>query len=45
MTEPPWRVAALYRFAPFGARAARFQAPLQALCDAQGVRGTLLLAA
>ncbi len=45
MTEPPWRVAALYRFAPFGAQAARFQAPLQALCDTHGVRGTLLLAA
>ena len=44
MSEPPWQVAALYRFAPFGAQAAAFRDPLQALCDARGVIGTLLLA-
>jgi UPF0176 protein len=44
MSDPAWQVAALYRFAPFGAQAAAFRAPLQALCDARGVIGTLLLA-
>ncbi len=44
MSEPTWQVAALYRFAPFGAQAAAFRAPLQALCEARGVIGTLLLA-
>ena len=44
MSEPSWQVAALYRFAPFGAQAAAFRGPLQALCDARGVIGTLLLA-
>ena len=44
MSDPLWQVAALYRFAPFGAQASAFRAPLQALCDARGVIGTLLLA-
>ncbi len=39
----PILVAALYRFAPF-AQPAALQAPLAALCRAQGVKGTLLLA-
>ena len=42
--DSTWQVAALYRFAPFGEAAAGFRAPLQALCDARGVIGTLLLA-
>ena len=42
--DTTWQVAALYRFAPFGEAAAGFRAPLQALCDARGVIGTLLLA-
>lgn len=37
-------VAALYRFAPFDDPAA-FKSALEALCQAQGIRGTLLLAA
>ncbi|PZQ22585.1 MAG: hypothetical protein DI569_07560 [Sphingopyxis macrogoltabida] len=36
-------VAALYRFAPFADPAA-LRPPLLALCEAQGIRGTLLLA-
>ena len=36
-------VAALYHFATFP-RCAEFREPLQALCDEQGVKGTLLLA-
>ena len=43
MTAPSICVAALYRFAPFDDLAA-VQAPLAALCRAQGVKGTLLLA-
>jgi UPF0176 protein len=39
----PFVVAALYKFAPFE-DPPRLRAPLRALCDAQGVRGTLLLA-
>jgi len=39
----PIRVAALYKFAPFADPAA-LQAPLDALCRANGVKGTLLLA-
>ena len=39
----PICVAALYKFTPF-ADSAAIQAPLAALCRAQGVRGTLLLA-
>lgn len=39
----PICVAALYRFAPF-ANCAAIRAPLAALCRAEGVRGTLLLA-
>jgi UPF0176 protein len=38
-----YRVAALYRFTPFPDPAA-VQGPLAALCEAQGVKGTLLLA-
>lgn len=44
MTDPlPVRVAALYRFAPFDDLPA-IKEPLAALCCAQGVKGTLLLA-
>ncbi|MCF8707100.1 oxygen-dependent tRNA uridine(34) hydroxylase TrhO [Rhizorhapis sp. SPR117] len=47
MTAPPVpasvMVAALYRFARFDDPAA-LRAPLQAVCDAAGVKGTLLLA-
>ncbi len=39
----PIRVAALYRFTPFADPAA-LRAPLLAACEANGVRGTLLLA-
>lgn len=39
----PVRVAALYRFTPFEDVAA-LREPLAAVCDAQGVKGTLLLA-
>lgn len=39
----PLSVAALYQFAPFDDPAA-FQGPLDELCRAQGVKGTLLLA-
>lgn len=42
-TSLPICVAALYKFTPF-ADCAAIQAPLAALCQAQGVRGTLLLA-
>lgn len=42
MTRPV-TVAALYRFARFDDPAA-LRAPLQALCDAQNIKGTLLLA-
>jgi len=37
------RVAALYRFARFDDPSA-LKAPLEALCQARGVKGTLLLA-
>ena len=40
---PPVMIAALYRFARFPEPAA-IRAPLLALCEAQGVKGTLLLA-
>ncbi len=41
--DAPALVAALYHFVPFpGFRS--FQAPLQAMCDENGVKGTLLLA-
>ena len=44
MTDhPPVRIAALYHFTRFDDPAS-LRAPLQALCDEQGVRGTLLLA-
>ena len=48
MTAPsadagPFRVAALYRFARF-ADVASLRAPLQQVCAAHGIRGTLLLA-
>lgn len=45
MDQPssPTRVAALYRFARF-ADCASLRGPLEALCRARGVRGTLLLA-
>lgn len=46
MTAPPdpvFSVAALYRFATFDDPAA-LRAPLAAVCDAAGVKGTLLLA-
>lgn len=39
----PFRVAALYRFTPFE-NAEALRAPLRAVCDAQGVKGILLLA-
>ena len=39
----PFLVAALYHFTPFS-RAAEFRQPLQSACDAEGVKGTLLLA-
>ena len=39
----PIKVAALYRFAPLDDFASH-KAPLEALCRANGVRGTLLLA-
>ncbi len=41
--EGEFLVAALYHFVSF-ARFADFRAPLQALCDAEGVKGTLLIA-
>ncbi len=41
--HPPIRIVALYRFATF-AGVASLRAPLAALCTAQGVKGTLLLA-
>ena len=40
---PPLTVAALYRFTRFDDPAA-LQAPLEGVCRANGVRGTLLLA-
>ncbi|KAB2957026.1 MAG: rhodanese-related sulfurtransferase [Rhizobiaceae bacterium] len=40
----PWRVAALYRFAPLEGFAA-LRAPLLDFCRSLGIRGTLLLAA
>jgi UPF0176 protein len=43
MTNPHFRVAALYQFTRFEDPAA-LCAPLQALCDQHGVKGTLLLA-
>lgn len=43
LTDGPALVAALYHFTPFP-RFREFQAPLQALCDENGVKGTLLLA-
>ena len=44
MPEPaPLKVAALYRFARFADPAA-LRSPLLALCEAQGIKGTLLLA-
>src|SRR3546814_8369144 len=43
MTLHPITVAALYRFARFADPAA-LRGPLQALCDAVGLKGTLLLA-
>ena len=44
MTDhPPVRIAALYHFTRFDDPAS-LRAPLQALCEEQGVRGTLLLA-
>jgi UPF0176 protein len=42
-SPPPICVAALYRFARFS-DCARLRGPLESLCRAQGVRGTLLLA-
>lgn len=41
--DHPVTVAALYQFAPFADPAA-LRAPLLALCQAQGIKGTLLLA-
>ena len=43
MTAHPIRIAALYHFTRFDDPAS-LRAPLQALCEEQGVRGTLLLA-
>lgn len=43
MSDQPIRVAALYRFARFSDPEA-LRAPIEALCRAHGVRGTLLLA-
>ncbi|MXO51272.1 rhodanese-related sulfurtransferase [Erythrobacter gaetbuli] len=43
MTEHPIRIAALYHFTRLDDPAS-LRAPLQALCEEQGVRGTLLLA-
>ncbi|WP_242096575.1 rhodanese-related sulfurtransferase [Sphingomonas sp. CROZ-RG-20F-R02-07] len=43
MSDQPIRVAALYRFARFPDPEA-LRAPIEALCRARGVRGTLLLA-
>lgn len=43
MTNPPFRVAALYQFTRFDDPAA-IRAPLLALCEQAGVKGTLLLA-
>jgi UPF0176 protein len=43
MPTSPTRIAALYRFAPIADPAAR-QAELRALCEAHGVRGTIILA-
>ncbi len=42
--DVPWRVAALYRFAPFGGFA-ELREPLVGFCRAHGIKGTLLLAA
>lgn len=42
-SDQPIRVAALYRFAPF-ADCAALREPLERLCRAHGIRGTLLLA-
>ncbi len=42
-TSLPICVAALYRFTPFE-NFADLRGPLQAVCDANGVQGTLLLA-
>ena len=42
-SELPWRVAALYQFAPFG-DCAGLREPLAALCRRLGIKGTLLLA-
>jgi UPF0176 protein len=42
-SEPPFRVAALYRFARLDGHEA-LRAPLAAFCCARGIRGTLLLA-
>ncbi|WP_206241763.1 oxygen-dependent tRNA uridine(34) hydroxylase TrhO [Novosphingobium terrae] len=43
LCPPSLCVAALYQFAPF-ADCAALRAPLQALCDEEGIKGTLLLA-
>lgn len=43
MNQPSFTVAALYRFARFDDPAA-LRGPLHALCEQQGVKGTLLLA-
>lgn len=42
-TNAPVHIAALYQFAPFQAPAA-LRIPLLSLCEAEGIRGTLLLA-
>ncbi|HEX5935746.1 MAG TPA: rhodanese-related sulfurtransferase [Pseudorhizobium sp.] len=42
-TSGPYCVAALYHFAEFG-RCASFREPLQAFCEENGIKGTLLLA-
>lgn len=42
-SEPPFRVAALYRFARLDGHEA-LRAPLAAFCCARGIKGTLLLA-
>ena len=41
--KPPFQVAALYRFTPFGDPAA-LKEPLLAVCNEGGVKGTILLA-
>ena len=43
MADHPIRVAAFYRFAPFADPAA-LRAPLLAMCEEQGAKGTILLA-